>query len=57
MHGWEVSIVTADGSEAPAGTEGEVRVRGPMLFAGYTDPQQAMVLSTLSPHEWKPPLR
>ena len=41
--GCEVSIVAvaADGGEAPApaGVQGEVRVRGPMLFAGYTDPR------------------
>ena len=41
VHGCEVSIVAiaADGGEAPAprGVQGEVRVRGPMLFAGYTD--------------------
>ena len=42
VQGCEVSIVAmaADGGEAPApaGVQGEVRVRGPMLFAGYTDP-------------------
>ena len=42
VHGCEVSIVavSADGGEAraPAGIQGEVRVSGPMLFAGYTDP-------------------
>ena len=42
VHGCEVSIVAmaADGGEvpAPAGVQGEVRVEGPMLFAGYTDP-------------------
>ncbi|MCY4068102.1 MAG: AMP-binding protein [Acidimicrobiaceae bacterium] len=40
--GCQVSIVamSADGGElpAPAGIQGEVRVSGPMLFAGYTDP-------------------
>lgn len=36
--GCEVSIVTADGTDAPRGVEGEVRVKGPMLFKGYTDP-------------------
>ena len=43
VHGCEVSIVAvaADGGEAPApaGVQGEVRVQGPMLFAGYTDPR------------------
>ena len=42
VHGCEVSIVamSSDGGEAPApgGIQGEVRVSGPMLFAGYTDP-------------------
>ena len=42
VHGCEVSIVAVapDGGEAsaPAGVQGEVRVRGPMLFSGYTDP-------------------
>ncbi len=42
VHGCKVSIVAvaADGGEAPApvGIQGEVRVSGPMLFAGYTDP-------------------
>ena len=42
VHGCEVSIVAiaSDGGEvsAPGGVQGEVRVRGPMLFAGYTDP-------------------
>ena len=42
VHGCEVSIVAmaADGGEAPApaGIQGEVRVSGPMLFSGYTDP-------------------
>ena len=43
VHGCEVSIVAvaADGGEAPApaGIQGEVRVSGPMLFSGYTDPK------------------
>lgn len=38
IRGCEVTIVAADGSEAEPGSEGEVRVSGPMLFAGYTDP-------------------
>ena len=38
IKGCEVTIVTADGSVAAPGSEGEVRVKGPMLFAGYTDP-------------------
>ncbi len=38
VHRCDVSVVMPDGAEVPAGAEGEVRVRGPMLFAGYTDP-------------------
>jgi acyl-CoA synthetase (AMP-forming)/AMP-acid ligase II len=34
----EISIVRPDGSPAPDGEEGEVRLAGPMLFKGYTDP-------------------
>ncbi len=34
----EVRIVAADGTEAATGDEGEIRVRGPMVFLGYTDP-------------------
>jgi cyclohexanecarboxylate-CoA ligase len=34
----EVRIVTLEGEVAPAGTDGEVRVKGPMVFKGYTDP-------------------
>ena len=36
--GAEVRIVTADGSVAGPGVDGEVRVRGPMVCKGYTDP-------------------
>jgi cyclohexanecarboxylate-CoA ligase len=36
--GAEVRVVLDDGSTAPPGVEGEVRVRGPMVFKGYTDP-------------------
>ncbi len=36
--GAEVRIVLEDGSVAPPGVDGEVRVRGPMVFKGYTDP-------------------
>ena len=35
--GCEVRIVTEDGNAAPAGVEGEVRLKGPMVFLGYTD--------------------
>ena len=36
--GAEVRIVTLDGRVAGPGEEGEVRVKGPMVFHGYTDP-------------------
>ncbi|MGP0031751.1 MAG: class I adenylate-forming enzyme family protein [Acidimicrobiales bacterium] len=38
VEGADVRIVTLDGRVAGPGTEGEVRVRGPMVFHGYTDP-------------------
>jgi acyl-CoA synthetase (AMP-forming)/AMP-acid ligase II len=36
--GAEVKIVKLDGTPAGPDEEGEVRVRGPMVFKGYTDP-------------------
>jgi acyl-CoA synthetase (AMP-forming)/AMP-acid ligase II len=36
--GADVRIVTAEGSVAPAGVDGEVRVKGAMVTKGYTDP-------------------
>src|SRR5581483_7592990 len=38
VFGAEVRIVRSDGAIAAPGEEGEVRVRGPMVFKGYTDP-------------------
>jgi non-ribosomal peptide synthetase component E (peptide arylation enzyme) len=38
VSGAEVRIVTLEERLAPVGTEGEVRVRGPMVCRGYTDP-------------------
>jgi non-ribosomal peptide synthetase component E (peptide arylation enzyme) len=38
VRGAEVKIVLADGRVAPRGVDGELRVRGPMVFKGYTDP-------------------
>ena len=38
VSGAEIRIVTLDETDAPAGTDGEVRVRGPMVCKGYTDP-------------------
>jgi len=38
VEGADVRIVTLDGRAAAADEEGEVRVKGPMVFHGYTDP-------------------
>jgi acyl-CoA synthetase (AMP-forming)/AMP-acid ligase II len=39
VEGVEIRIVRPDECEAAAGEEGEIRVRGPMLFRGYLDPE------------------
>ena len=39
VSGAALRIVTLEGAEAPAGVDGEVRVRGPMVCKGYTDPR------------------
>ena len=39
VEGADVRIVTLDGRLAGPDEEGEVRVRGPMVFHGYTDPE------------------
>ena len=36
--GIEIRIVTASGDVAEQGVDGEVRLKGPMVFKGYTDP-------------------
>ncbi|HEX3946728.1 MAG TPA: fatty acid--CoA ligase family protein, partial [Acidimicrobiales bacterium] len=38
VEGAEVRIIRLDGAVAGADEEGEIRVRGPMVFHGYTDP-------------------
>ena len=38
VRGADIRIVLADESDAGAGVEGEVRVKGAMVFKGYTDP-------------------
>lgn len=38
VEGAQVRVVRVDGGPAGPGEEGEVRVRGPMVFRGYTDP-------------------
>jgi acyl-CoA synthetase (AMP-forming)/AMP-acid ligase II len=39
VEGADVRIVMIDGRPAGPGEEGEVRVKGPMVFHGYTDPR------------------
>jgi cyclohexanecarboxylate-CoA ligase len=39
VEGADVRIVTLDGRVADPDEEGEIRVRGPMVFRGYTDPE------------------
>ena len=38
VEGCDVRIVTLDGRVAFPGEEGEIRIKGPMVFQGYTDP-------------------
>ncbi|HML01044.1 MAG TPA: AMP-binding protein [Acidimicrobiales bacterium] len=38
VDGAEIKVVTIDGAMAGAGVDGEIRVRGPMVCKGYTDP-------------------
>jgi acyl-CoA synthetase (AMP-forming)/AMP-acid ligase II len=40
IRGVQLRLVTADGTDAPTGTEGEVRVRGAVVCHGYLDPEQ-----------------
>jgi acyl-CoA synthetase (AMP-forming)/AMP-acid ligase II len=37
--GMEIRVVRLDGKPAAAGEEGEMRLRGPMVLRGYTDPE------------------
>jgi acyl-CoA synthetase (AMP-forming)/AMP-acid ligase II len=39
VEGATVRIVALDGSIASPGQEGEIRVKGPMVFKGYTNPE------------------
>jgi acyl-CoA synthetase (AMP-forming)/AMP-acid ligase II len=39
VSGCEITIVDADENVCPAGVDGEVRLRGPMVCKGYTDPE------------------
>ena len=42
VSGADLRIVTLEEAEAPTGTDGEVRARGPMVCKGYTDPVLSM---------------
>ncbi|HSV48153.1 MAG TPA: AMP-binding protein [Ramlibacter sp.] len=48
--GSEVRIVGEDGNALPIGSEGEILVRGPELFVGYTDP--ALDAQAFTPDGW-----
>ena len=39
--GTEVRVVGPDGTGLPAGEEGELQIRGPLLFSGYLDNPEA----------------
>jgi cyclohexanecarboxylate-CoA ligase len=39
VRGTKLRIVAAEGTDAAPGTEGEVRIAGPVVFHGYTDPE------------------
>jgi acyl-CoA synthetase (AMP-forming)/AMP-acid ligase II len=40
LPGMEIEAVDIDRTPLPAGEEGELRIRGPQLLAGYTDPDR-----------------
>ncbi len=46
----EVRVVRADGADAPVGVDGEVWLRGPDQFVGYTDP--ALNAESFTPDGW-----
>ena len=48
--GLELRIVTETGAEAEPGVDGEVRVKGPMVFLGYTDAEATAV--AFDPQGW-----
>lgn len=40
IHDWEVRTLDREGTQLPRGREGEIAVRGPARFRGYTDPAE-----------------
>jgi acyl-CoA synthetase (AMP-forming)/AMP-acid ligase II len=50
VEGVEVRIVGDDGTEAPVGGEGEIRVRGATVCVGYTD--RAATAAAFDQHGW-----
>lgn len=51
VSGVEVVIVDGDGRAVPAGTEGEVRVRGDNVMAGYFE-DHAATIAAIDDHGW-----
>jgi acyl-CoA synthetase len=41
--GTEIRIVDDEGNDLPTGTDGEIAVRGPETFVGYTDPELDLI--------------
>lgn len=50
ISGSEIELFDADGGAVPVGEPGEIRSRGPELFAGYTDP--ALTAEAIDPSGW-----
>ncbi|MEZ0093939.1 class I adenylate-forming enzyme family protein [Streptacidiphilus sp. EB129] len=50
VQGVEVRVVRTDGLPAATGEDGEVRLRGPMVCRGYTDP--ALTRQSFDPDGW-----
>ncbi|MCU4186366.1 acyl--CoA ligase [Acidiferrimicrobium sp. IK] len=50
VHGCEIRVLDDTGNPAPAGVDGDLEVRGPMLAKGYTDP--ALTAESFRPDGW-----